>query len=234
MKKTSFLAITLLVIIVSPFKGLSQTTEIELFVRPSFTPFLVLQDNRGIYEDYDGQLKLSFGGTVNVLLTSKSNLGISLLYDSRGIVDAIEFRDENNYIISTEGVKIVGDFLTLPVTWRWRTGNKIKWQFEAGLYASYQLREKMIYPFKIPTLIDGEIVETDVVKTPGVYKKADFGSVFGVSSYIPLNDKLSLLVGVNAIISGVNLGKITNDKAYSTSLGLNVGLSYKLGKATSD
>lgn len=202
----------------------SQGLEIELIARPALTS---LRGDDMFKENYDLTLNFSTGIGLNYLLTESSILNFSILYDKKGARgESIFIWRENEGQVTGEGImknELNFDYLTIPIQWNKRFGQKIKYQFGIGIYTSFIL--KQTYISKGPEgLPDSNQENTDK------FKSLDFGLSASFTVLVPIHDKFSIKTGLDNNLGLINVADFPTDGngIKHNAIGISVGLNYTL------
>src|SRR5688572_30492140 len=166
----------------------SQALEIELIARPALTS---LRGNNAVKNNFDPTYYFSTGVGANYFFKNYSIINLAVFYDKKGGrgESTILLRDSQGQVIG-EGVitnEANFDYITIPIQWGQRFGEKIKYQFGIGLYTSFLLKQELSSKG-----LDGQ-VNTNEDNTE-MYKKFDFGFSASLNVYVPFNDSFSFKV----------------------------------------
>lgn len=221
--KTLAILISLLVFNLSQCLG--QKHELELIIRPALTS---LRGNEAVKNNLDPKISLSTGIAFHYSLKENSTLNFAILYDAKGGVSEtyIEFRDQQGQIID-EGnvtVNLNYQYITIPIQWQKKFGRKIIYQFGAGIYTSFLLKQEDVAK-GLNGLID------DTQDRSEMSKPLDFGFVASFTSFFPINEKLSLKIGLDDFLGVTNVSAVpvvNNGTIKHNSFGLTFGLILKL------
>jgi len=204
---------------------LAQNFELELSLRPALTS---LRGNDMVEKHLDAAIYPSLGLGLNRLFANKSLVSIGVLYDMKGGQNTEEynFRDDRNQPLFTQEVKTKSNFqyITIPIEWGKRFGNRIQYHLGLGVYSAFLLSQELI------TEYDGDAGSIDLTDS---YKKVDVGLSANFCIYVPLKESWSLKAGVNDYLGLFDTMKSDVEHDGSTkhnSLGLVVGLNYRLHK----
>ena len=200
-----------------------QGLEVEILIRPVVTS---LRGNEVVKTNYDPTVRFSVGVGLNYYYTAQSAISLTILYDRKGAKgeSTIILRDDQNQVIGqgTLSQEFYFDYLTIPIQWRHRFGNKIKFEAGGGIYTGVLLASELrLKGFGLNSNSD---VSEDV-------KMMDFGLTVSFGTVIPFNDNLTLRIGLNDNLGIVNVSKfpVANDGTIKhNSIGLAVGLSLRL------
>jgi len=221
--KTLAILISLVVLNLSPCIG--QKHELELIIRPALTS---LRGNEFVKNNLDPKLSLSAGIAFHYALKENSALNFTILYDTKGgsTETYIVYRDQQGQIIDEVNVTINANYhyITIPVQWQKRFGQKITYQFGAGIYTSFLLKQE-----DMAKGLNGSIDDTQ--DRTEMSKTIDFGVVASFSSFFPINEQLSLKIGIDNLLGIANVSAVPvsdNGTIKHNSLGLSAGLILKL------
>ncbi len=203
----------------------SQGLEIELSGGPTLTS---LRGNDDIENNYDHTNNFSTGLGINYLFKGNSIIDIKLLYDKKGAMGEsyIVLRDEQNQVIG-EGVvtnKSTFDYITMPIQWGQRFGQKVKYQFGVGLYAGFLIKQEQTGE-GLNGLVNSNEDNTDN------FKKFDFGLSASFSVLFPIKESFLIKMGLEDNLGLVNASDVPvkNDGTIKhNSLGLSIGLIFKV------
>ncbi|MBL0744820.1 outer membrane beta-barrel protein [Chryseolinea lacunae] len=201
--------------------GYSQNLELEVLAGPS------LSSVRGskTMDMFFGKSRLSFstGVGLNVRVLKQSYLLTGLLYERKGTYGENELRDGQNNSTDLIKTRMNYSYITLPVQWAVRVGQKVRYQFGAGVYASYLLKQTYVQE------AEGDFSPKVTAEQNDLTKKIDVGVVGSVAAYIPLKEKLSLKVGIDEHFGLINTSEpATAEPLKHQSLALTVGLNVTL------
>lgn len=214
--------ITTIIILLKVGECFSQELEIELIARPALTS---LRGNEIIKDNYDPKINLSTGVAINYFIKDNSIVNFGILYDKKGGSNTsnVVIMDEQGEIIDEGTLTTESNFhyVTIPIQWGKRFGQRIKWQFGCGLYGSFLIKQELI----------GTGIANSNEDNTEKFKKFDFGLSASFNSYIPINEKLLVKIGLDDLIGLANVSDVpvANDGTIMhNSLGLSVGLNIKL------
>jgi hypothetical protein len=204
---------------------LSQGLELELTVRPALTS---LRGNDVVKDNFDPTVNFSTGIGLNYFLKNNSIINFGILYDKKG------GRGKSNIILRDDQDQVIGegtltneanfDYITVPIQWGRRFGQKIKYQFGIGLYTSFILKQELISKG-----LDGQVNTNE--NNTDKFKTLDFGLSASFNVFIPFNDKLSIKVGLDNNLGLINTSDVPvsdNGTIKHNSLGLSIGLNYRM------
>jgi hypothetical protein len=194
----------------------SQGVELEFNIRPARTTVHDLPERF----DPTWYCTSSVGATYRFKNNSMISLG--LLYDKKGTHDKITGfadvpddyweRDEYNF-----------KYLTIPVQFAHRFGNKVKFQLGVGFYSSFLLN------FEYVTTTS----EGDTRKSAGsdALKKTDFGLSTSLSIFVFERNNISMKLGLDNYygLTDVNNKLSGTDRSIKhNSMGVSMGFVYKV------
>jgi hypothetical protein len=219
------LPLIIIIILIVSSQCLSQRLELELIVRPALTS---LRGNDFIKNNFDSKVNISAGVNLNYVSKNNSILNFAIFYDKKGAggESYVVLKNEQNQIIG-EGVvenESNFDYITIPIQWGKRFGQKVKFQFGVGLYTSFLIKQE-----QTSKGLDGLVNSTE--NNTDNFKQLDFGLSASFYSYVPINKKLSLKAGLDDIFGLANASDVpivNNGTLKHNSLGLSVGLNIKL------
>lgn len=213
-------------VLLGSITGFSQKVDVEAFGRLCLTDIDVSNPNRESEDYLKPIIRLSAGTALNIPITSYSNIGVGLLVDSRGATtEEMEIRDEYNFVIGMVSFKELATYITLPVTYRWRSNSKVQVQIEGGGFISRLIDSKTTFSKKLPVTQNGDVITVREADHDGFFKSIDYGILLAVSFYVPIDEKLSLKFGLDNFFSLHNLSDY-DTKIYQTSLGVSAGINY--------
>lgn len=203
----------------------SQGLEVELTARPALTS---LRGNDGVKNNFDPTVNFSTGLGLNYFLKNKSIINFAVLYDNKG------GRGESDIILRDEQGQVIGegtltneanfDYITIPIQWGQRLGQKIKYQFGIGLYTSIILKSELISKG-----LDGQVNTNE--NNTDKFKTLDFGLSASFNVFIPFNDKFSIKVGLDDNLGLINTSDVPvsdNGTIKHNSVGISIGLNYRV------
>jgi len=221
--KTLAILISSVAVNLSPCLG--QKHELELIIRPALTS---LRGNEAVKNNLDPKISLSTGIAFHYSLKENSALNFAILHDAKGGVaeNYIVYRDQQGQIVDEGNVtiNINYQYITIPVQWQKRFGRKITYQFGAGIYTSFLLKQEDVAK-GLNGLID------DTQDRSEMFKPLDFGFVASFSSFFPINEKLSLKIGLDDFLGVTNVSAVpvaNKGTIKHNSFGLTAGLILKL------
>ena len=195
-----------------------QKVEIELLLRPSMTS---MRGNQVVKNNYDPTFNLTYGLSGNFKINESKFITTTLLYEDKSIKGSLTSQSMQG----AETVELESNFkcLTLPIQWGYRLGNKIKYQFGVGLYTSYLIKVESSQ--KSPTL-------NSVDDQTDLFKNFDFGLTASFKTYIPLTEKINVMIGVDDNLGLINVsavpvgdGGTIKHNSFGVIIGLNLGLN---------
>jgi hypothetical protein len=200
-----------------------QKTELKITITPTLTS---LRGNSFTKENFNPAMNFSVGVGVNHFIEEKSLLSVELLFDKKGGGKNSNMIYENpeNQQMEEGKLHLRSNFsyLTLAMELRHRLGKKIKYEFGAGLYTGYLIKQ----------VLKGKFNEhKDKIDETDSYKKMDFGLSMSFNTYIPVNANLYFIAGLNDKLGFLNVSTepLINDGSIKhNSLGLLLGLGVKL------
>ena len=201
----------------------SQELEIELIARPALTS---LRGNDAAKNNFDPTYYFSTGLGVNYLFKNYSVINFAVLYDQKGGrgESIILLRDSQGQDIG-EGIitnEATFDYITIPIQWGQRFGQKLKYQFGIGLYTSFLLKQELTSKG-----LDGQVDAHE--DNTEMYKKVDFGLSASFNVYVPFNDSFSFKVGLDDNLGLINVSDVPvsgDGTIKHNSLGISVGLNF--------
>jgi hypothetical protein len=200
-----------------------QNTELKITITPTLTS---LRGNSFTKEYFDPAMNLSMGVGVNHFIGEKSVFSAELSFDKKGGGDKSNLIYENpetgQIEEGTMHLRSNFSYLTLAMECRHRLGKKIKYEFGAGLYTGYLMKQVLKAKFNGHK---DKLDETDS------YKKMDFGLSISFNAYIPVNDNLYFIAGLNDKLGLLNVSTkplIDDGSIKHNSLGLLLGLGFKI------
>lgn len=203
----------------------SQGLEIEFLGRPALTS---LRGNKSVKDNFDPTTNFSTGLGVNYFIKNNSILNIAIIYDKKGGSGEmnIVLRDEQNQIVDEGKVtnKATFDYITIPIQWGQRFGQKIKYQFGIGLYTSFLLKHELTSE-GLNGLVNSHEDNTDT------FKKIDLGLSASFNVLIPITDSLSIKVGLDDNLGLINTSDVPvadDGTIKHNSLGLFVGINLRV------
>lgn len=204
-------------------KNFAQGFELEVFVRPALTS---LRGNDIVKDNLDPAINLSTGISANCFLNKNSIMSLTILYDKKGGrgESHTTLRGFQNEIIAEGTLTHQSNFeyVTIPLQWRARRGQKLKYEFGIGVYTGFLLRQE--------TASKG-LGSSSTEDDTGMFRKFDFGLSTSFNLLIPLNDSVAVKVGVNDNLGLMNVSDVpVADKGTieHNSLGLLVGIGFQL------
>jgi hypothetical protein len=200
-----------------------QGLEIELTARPAFSS---LRGNEAVKDNYDPTYNFSAGLGANYFYDNKSFLSFAILYDQKGAKgeSTIVLRDDQNQIIGegTVSHESYFQYITIPIQWGQRFGERFKYEFGVGFYTSLLLKNELIGK--------GQGLKSTEDQT-NHYKNVDIGLSISFNTYLPIKDNLALKVGLNDNLGIINTSAIPvmgNGTIKHNSIGFQVGLNFRL------
>jgi len=220
MRLRLILALSILLIMGQCF---GQELEIDIVARPAITS---LRGNEGIKNNFDQTNYFSAGLGANYFYNNKSFLNLTILYDQKGGKgeSTIILRDEQNQIIGegTVSNESYFQYVTIPVQWGQRFGDKFKYEFGIGFYTSFLLKNE---------LTSKGLGLNSTEDQTNNFKNADIGLSLSFNAYIPIKDNLAIKVGLNNNLGIVNTSDVpvmNNGAIKHNSIGLLIGLNFRL------
>lgn len=211
------------IILITIGQCFGQGFEIDIVGRPSITS---LRGNEGVKKNFDPTYYFSTGLRANYFYNNKSFVNFAILYDQKGGKgeSVIVLRDEQNQIIEKDIVSNESYFkyITIPIQWGQRFGQKFKYEFGAGLYTSFLLKNQV-------TSKGLGLNSTD--DRTNNFKNVDIGLSISFNAYIPIKDNFALKFGLNdnlGIINTSDIPVMNNGTIKHNSIGLLAGLNFRL------
>jgi hypothetical protein len=126
-------------------------------------------------------------------------------------------------------------YITIPVTARMSFGNRIRFFFDAGLYAGLQISaQRVISDTRYTPVIDIAINDrTSVDDINKDIRTMDGGAVFGIGLFLPVGDRVAFTLQARDHAGFANLNANTGlyqNKFYNNSMAVLMGLSFALDK----
>jgi len=196
--------------------AISQNLQLEVIGGPALTSVRGSETYKSMYKS---TINLTAGIGLAYRLTENSYINTKVLYERKGGKLDFTLRDANNQSTGDGSTRAAFDYITIPVQWRYETGNKIRFQAGAGIYGAYLLQQSYITRAKNLPEADNTMVATDY------YQRFDFGASVSATTYIPLNESLKLAIGVNDNFGLINADKKTSTDIKHNSLSLTTGIS---------
>lgn len=192
----------------------SQGIELEFNIRPAHTTV------SGVPERFDPAWYCTSSIGANYRFKNNSLISLGLLYDNKGTSDKVTGfadvpddywrRDEFNF-----------KYLTIPLQFGYRFGNKVKFQVGAGFYSSFLLKAEYA---TIDS--DGHTEKSDVSEE---VKKTDFGISTSLYVFVFERNNMSMKLGLDNNYGLTDLKKEeTNRPMKHNSIGVSLGFVYKL------
>lgn len=203
-------------------KSIGQDLQLEIIGGPALTSFYGAKGYRSIYKQ---MINITTGVGLAYSLNEKSYINAKLLYERKGGKNESDMRDAYNNNIGEVTFRAAYDYITLPVQYRREIGNKVRFQFGAGIYGAYLVEQSYIQRADGNPQFDYTEVHTDY------YKRFDFGISVSANTYIPVNESLKIIIGVNNNLGllGTNKIELADDGSIKhNSLALTAGVSVKL------
>jgi hypothetical protein len=221
------LKIILLILLVINTKVLSQNLEFEVIGGPALTS---LRGNDFIENNFDPAFNVSASVGVNYILKNNLLITLAINYERKGGISEsyLILKDQQNQVIGEGNVTNTSnfDYLTIPIQFGKRFGEKIKYQFGVGMYTSILLKQESSSK-GLGGLVNLKENGTDL------FKKIDLGFLASFNIYLPINDSVSIKIGIDDYLGLVNVsdGSIQNNGTIKhNSLGLVLGLNFKLNR----
>ena len=222
MKKLKGILILSFIVTIGQVCG--QGIEIEVLARPALTS---LRGNDVVKKNLDPVIKFSTGLGVNYFLNDKSLLSLGIFYDRKGGRGKDEFfistgpnpPDGTESVVVTNTVNF--DYITIPIQWGQRFGQKIKYQFGIGVYTSLLL--------KCQVVTEGLTTERD--DNTDTIKKLDVGLSASFNMLIPITKVVSVKAGIDDNYGLINVSDVPvyeDGTIKHNSLGLSAGLNIRL------
>ena len=217
MKNLLSLLLTLSVFISKGQDTILNKKSISFEFGPSFTN---VRSINNFFDYYDIDIKTSINSVVGVRFeysfTKWFSYNIGLLYDRKGYNYEYYLTDvdgvfNNQYITG----RVQYNYLTLPITTRFKLGNKHKLVHTIGGYGSYLINTYHLSTFG----------KDDNKSGTNIF---DLGLVFGLGGEFILNDKLKLNVEVRNNLGLNNIYYGSENKTLNNSLMIIMGIGYKL------
>lgn len=213
----------LLIAAANNLTAIAQNIGIEVMAGPE------LKSVRGSkpFESIFGQnINLTTGIGIAYELNENSYINTKVLYERKGGRNKYDLRDANNQNAGKATYSANFDYIAIPVQYRREFGGKIRFQAGAGMYGGY-LAESTIVTRSSNTSI-GENSTTVDTKS---YKRIDLGLTASINTYIPLNQSLKLVIGINDNIGLINTSDVKLADGGSikhNSVALTAGINCKL------
>jgi|GEM_PF-2086906 len=215
--------ITLVIACTMSTKVIGQNIQLEVIAAPTLTS---LYGSKPASE-YNPAINFSAGVGASYKIHKSSYLSARLLFEKKGAkTDAVEVNIGND-VYKYDG-RMNLSYITLPVQWQEEFGNKIHFRIGAGVYGAYMVHQNYKFDAQGDYSIAGLKNHTEVSNID-TYNRFDFGISASASTYIPLNESLQLLIGINDNFGLLEILKSSD--AYTAkvnSLALTTGLSIKI------
>lgn len=198
-------------------------TEVELSFRPALTS---LRGNAFLDTMHHSVVRLSASLGMNFSLTEKTIMSVRILYDQKGSAGSNTFwgrdYDNNRTEKITREFRTSYDYISIPVQLRKRFGEKINFQLGLGIYTGYLIKYVSLEE------ANGLSWRSDDKKSTRPF---DFGISAGAYAYIPVQEKVLLMIGLDDHLGLVNVSSVPvldDGSIKHNSIGASFGLSYKL------
>ncbi len=170
-------------------------------------------------------------GGFNYELLFKSNytIGTDILYAQQGFVDKITIMDDYGNILGTDpDSKYYYDYLSIPIKFGYKKGQKLKSFVKIGICPSFLLSAESTVP-KFDS--SGDVVGYEKVDVKNNVSKFDFGGLLELGVGYSLKNRIELfssLTGRKSLTTFSNSDYFQNSKARHYGFSLMVGLKYRL------
>jgi hypothetical protein len=229
----------LFVLAITAGAAVAQKSEFEFILRPAFgSVWGALPDRHNMHGDkFVFTTGLGFGRRIN----TKSSIHVSLLTNPRTLLGEGELYNTDPVTGETQVYNTSSylslSYLTLPLEYRRRFGNKIIFEYGAGVYVGYLLNYG-----------NGYDIPPDFVWSVGVtksndfdfinLKKGDFGLAASFRASYPIKERVFIYVAIDEYLGLLNINKMgpptggtsvpTDYTVRNNSFGISFGLSFQL------
>ena len=153
---------------------------------------------------FNSKIGYSIGVGSNYFFNEKFSLGARVLYQRTTVLGDFPFAwtsADGDYVGNLE-LTTSFDYISLPIMARYTLGNKIKFNGELGGFVNYLLNSS------VSNYIEYNSQTQTFAEASGQYTKFDAGLSLGLSSQVPLGEKISVKLSVYDNYGLVNISTL--------------------------
>lgn len=181
------------------------------------------------YTQYSYTLKSAFsaGMSIQYNMNKHFSLRVEPGFEKKGYDTNYDstFVENGNITRIVKGLPITSNFnyITIPILLRASIGKKVKYFINAGPYLGILISQNIIYNHNV---LDYDKPKYNTINN---YKTLDFGISTGIGMYIPMKNIFALSFEIRNNMGLTNISKSSNSTDKTSSIGLLIGLSYRIG-----
>jgi|GEM_PF-2746291 len=219
----------------------AQIKDVEIIAGPNFGMIrtnLVTPVNE-TKPAFTSKVGYTLGVGSSFFFKEKLSLGARVLYQ-KSIVRG-DFPFEWSNAIGNLEVTTSFDYISLPIVMKYTLGEKIKFSGELGGFVNCLLnataRDYFLYDSQTPNYSNLNSMSANLAEGTEQYTRLDAGLTVGVSSQIPLSEKLSIKLSVYDNYGLVNISALqfnyrpisSSNYLKSNAINLLAGIVYRMG-----